>query len=171
MAEPQRRRSDEEGFTLIELMVVVLIIGILLAIAVPTFLKAQNNAKTKAATSNIRASLSSMKTIYADQQSYDATTITATILKAAEPSIGWQAAASTVPEQISYAFGAATAPGDTVGLAVMSKPGDCFYIRDSVNPITGGTTFARIDASLNPTCTGLQALTTATLPSPNAAGW
>ena len=47
-------RSSDDGFTLIELMVVVLIIAILLAIAVPTYLGARSRANDRAVQSNLR---------------------------------------------------------------------------------------------------------------------
>lgn len=42
-----RRNKNRHGFTLVEIMIVVLIIGILLSIAVPNFIKARENTRVK----------------------------------------------------------------------------------------------------------------------------
>ena len=62
--------DDERGFTLIELMVVVLIIAILIAIAIPTFLGARDRAQDRSAQSNARNALTAAKAVYVDNQSY-----------------------------------------------------------------------------------------------------
>src|ERR1700758_2574494 len=79
------RRKDEEGFTLIELMVVVLIIGILIAIAIPTFLGARNRAEDRAAQSNLRNALTNAKAIFTDKEDYTNANVAA--LTTAEPSL------------------------------------------------------------------------------------
>jgi type IV pilus assembly protein PilA len=62
----RRLTKNEEGFTLIELMVVVLIIAILIAIAIPTFLGAQDRARDRGAQSDLRNAVTAAKTIATD---------------------------------------------------------------------------------------------------------
>lgn len=48
------RFRKNKGFTLVEIMIVVLIIGILLAIAVPNFIQARNTSRTRTCIANLR---------------------------------------------------------------------------------------------------------------------
>ena len=128
----RRHKGQEEGFTLIELMVVVLIIAILIAIAIPTFLGARTRAQDRQAQSNLRNAFAAEKVVYTDNQSF--TTDIAT-LSGIEPSLTYVAAnnvtASTDAKQIYV-----NVTGSTVILGGKSKSGKCFYMQDSANAPT-----------------------------------
>ena len=55
------KTREDRGFTLIELMIVVLIVAILIAIAIPTFLGQRKSAEDSAAQSNLKLALTTEK--------------------------------------------------------------------------------------------------------------
>src|ERR1700680_1235274 len=132
MLQALRRRleRDEEGFTLIELMVVVLIIAILLAIAIPTFLGARTKAQDRAAQSSLRNALTAEKTFYTDTQQY---TTTVASLLAIEPSIQWQVAVPTAAGQVAVSYlttPVSSGTNSAVVLTAYSGSGTCFSMVD-----------------------------------------
>jgi type IV pilus assembly protein PilA len=139
------RDRDERGFTLIELMVVVLIIAILIAIAIPTFLGARQKAQDRATQANLRNALTAAKTAYVDSQNYTSD-VAAGVYASIEPSLTFSSAASTSQGVISVNSSAS----DTIVLAAKSASGQCFYIKDDTGQTgtsTAGTFYAKQAAS------------------------
>ena len=64
------RGTCEEGFTLMELLVVTLIIGILTAIAIPNYLGQQQEAKDSAAMAQLRSAATSEDLYHAKQNAF-----------------------------------------------------------------------------------------------------
>jgi prepilin-type N-terminal cleavage/methylation domain-containing protein len=65
-----RRATGKGAFTLIELLIVVLVIAVLAAIAVPNFLEAQARSKVSRAKADMRTVITAIETYAADHSDY-----------------------------------------------------------------------------------------------------
>jgi prepilin-type N-terminal cleavage/methylation domain-containing protein len=136
-SEVEGEEVAEAGFTLIELMVVLLIIAILLAIAIPTFLGVTNSAGDRAAQSNLTNALTEAKALYQVNQSYTTASgsYTAGQFQAQAPEFNWTTGACTSTSNNCVSelpFNVASGnDGQGLVLAVLSsKTNTCWYAFD-----------------------------------------
>jgi type IV pilus assembly protein PilA len=87
------RITGQKGFTLIELMIVVAIIGILAAIAIPNFLQYQLKAKTSEAKTNVQAIKTGMIAMQAERSCAPTMTAAPAAMPVAGAVTAWPAAA------------------------------------------------------------------------------
>ena len=66
----RKRIESEKGFTLIEMLIVIIILGILIAIAVPAYLGFRERAHDASAKSNVRAAVPAVEAYGADNDGY-----------------------------------------------------------------------------------------------------
>jgi prepilin-type N-terminal cleavage/methylation domain-containing protein len=142
MSSDPRVGHSEAGFTLIELMVVLLIIAILLAIAIPTFLGVANSAGDRAAQSNLTNALTEAKALYQDAATYAPGNVAMTTgtFSSSAPEFSWTTGTGTtggcsasptdcISEQVVDA-GALTDGQGIILAAYSSKTQSCWYALD-----------------------------------------
>jgi type IV pilus assembly protein PilA len=131
MVQKLRERSNGEGgFTLVELLVVMLILGLLAAIAIPSFFNQRDKAADADAKAGVRTAQTAMETYATDNDnSYTGVAAAGTELKTIEETL------NDYDITVSYPSGSA------YRLAVESTTGTSF----SITRQTGGTTVYTCD--------------------------
>jgi type IV pilus assembly protein PilA len=126
--------EDEQGFTLIELMTVILIIAVLVVLALPTFLGARNRAADRATTADVRNAFAAERAYYTDTLTYTTNPATMTAIEAA---ITYLDGDTPLVTDVAYLH-LHPVPNELY-ISAMSESGTCFYLREIDG---GGAEFA-----------------------------
>jgi type IV pilus assembly protein PilA len=115
-----RLKRKDEGFTLVELLVVVVIIGVLVAIAIPMYGNYRKGAANKSAQSDVRGAITAVEQYYTENSNTYPTPATVTG--------GTGNAALQFAAQTNGTAGTATvSPGNEIGYATGTGTGGSAY--------------------------------------------
>ena len=170
-----RLHEDEDGFTLIELMVVVMILAILIVMGLPTFIGVRARFQNRAAQSDLRNVVLAARILYTDNATFTPADESGTGVVTIIPEMCYvptgQASIATNPVAPACASGNGTgsvsvaATATQFSAARMSASGTCFVILDGTTGTRYGTTGTAAS------CTATWAAANAAATSPAAAGW
>jgi len=134
--------STKKGFTMIELIFVIVIIGILAAVAIPRLAATRDDAKISKTVANLKTLLNDSKSFYA-----------------AQGNVGWQAATwANITDSVDAAQGTGTIAANTP-VNIIGDTVNCFSVTPAADANGTTLTVAYTGGTTDPVCAKAKALT------------
>ena len=133
-AAPDATEGVDAGFTLIELMVVLLIMAILMAIAIPTFLGVRSGAQDRSAQSDVTNAVIALKSIFVNNGTFPTTPTLVAELVGSEPEMTFVVVSNVTTSPAHVVSIGGSNDGNIVVLASESADGRCWYAEVNEEP-------------------------------------